>query len=285
MRNALAVVALVLMFNGATSSPAQAKAVVEVSFELAVTRWQGTFGPGRDEVQKKAGEAIATWLGQQVGFVAFESGSLAPYKMLVRLELTPDAGTRQYKETQLRLELGGQVSSAPLVWRFRSEERYGEPTGGVDAFVREIGLRFTDMDKQGLIKQILSRIPITKEAQLWKDPVGWVMPYRKSELCMDFKSMLRIESMMPSGAGPVLKEFLARASGDFSPRDTAPASLLMRGRLFTEPMPLQEGLLDLGNAKPELVTIRAVYVTDYQPLQPCTKPVPPNAVDFRAEAQ
>ena len=271
---------IVIGLAGSALACDAARPVVAVSFDLAVPRWQGKFGTQQDDFQNKAAQTIANWLGQQMGFAEFKAGAAGPHRLIVHLEVAPDAGTRQNKETQLRMELVGLAAVAPLVWRFRPDERYGEPTGGVDGFVRELELRLLDIDKQVLVRQLLSRVPIAHEAQLWKDPVGWVIPYRKAELCMDFRSMLRIENMLPSGAGPVLKEFMARASGDFAPRDPASASALMRGRLFTEPVPLQEGLADLGNAKPELVSIRAVYVVEYQPLQPCSKPVAPDAVDF-----
>jgi hypothetical protein len=99
---------------------------------------------------------------------------------------------------------------------------------------------------------------------------------------MAFQSILRIENMMPSGAGPVLKEYRARATGDFAPPEAARAPPALRGRLFTEPdQASAQGLAELDRVKPELVGIRAVYVVEYQPLQPCNHPVPPEAVDFR----
>ena len=260
---------------------AAAPPVVAVSFDLAVVRWQGTFGANRTALEDKAALEISKWLAGELGFMTYEPSKTGPHRLIVHLEVVPDAGTRQDKETQLRLELVGH-SAPPMVWRFRNEESYGQPTAGVDAFALEIGRRMAAVDQRALVRQLLSQVPITNEAQLWKDPVGWVMPYRKAELCMDFKSLLRIENMIPSGAGPVMKEFMARASGDFVPRDNAPGSMPLRGRLFTEPMPAQEGLADLGNARPDLVAIKAVYVVEYQPLQPCSKPVPPDAVEFRS---
>jgi hypothetical protein len=274
-RSALLAVGFGLVCTAATARP-----VVAISFDLAVARWQGTFGASRAALEEKAASEIAKWLGQELGFMGYEPGKTGPHRLVVHLEVVPDAGSRQDKETQLRLELAGQPAP-PMVWSFRNEEGYSQPTNGVEAFALEITRRMAAIDRRALVRQILSQIPITNEAQLWKDPVGWVMPYRKSELCLDFKSLFRIENMLPSGAGPVLKEFTARASGDFAPRDNAPGSMLLRGRLFTEPMPSQDGLSDLGSAKPELVSIKAVYVVEYQPLQPCSKPVPPDAVEFR----
>ena len=248
-----------LLLAIAAAAPSQARSMVGVAFDLAVPRWQGQFGSRQVELQTKAAQAVAAWLGQQMGYMGFEPGATGPHRLVLHLELAPDAGTRQYKETRLRLELAGQADVAPLVWRFRPEDRYGDPTGGVDGFVLEIGLRLADIDRQRLVRELLGRVPVAHDAQLWKDPVGWVMPYRKSELCMDFRSLLRIENMMPSGAGPVLKEFMARASGDFVPGIAAGAAAgAMRGRLFTLPMPAQDGLSELNRAEPEHVAIRAV---------------------------
>jgi hypothetical protein len=254
---------------------------VTIAFDLNVPRWQGQFGARRDELQAKVAAAVAAWMSQQMGFADFGAGTGGPQRLVLHLDVAPDAGAHEFKETQLRLELAGAAAATPLVWRFRSDERYAEPTGGVDAFAQEVALRLVDVDKQALVRQVLSRVPIASEAALWKDPVGWVIPFRKTDLCMDFKSMLRIENMLPSGAGPVLKEFMARASGDFAPREAAHAPSALRGRLFTEPVPAQEGLADLGRARPDTVAVRAVYVTEYLPLQPCNKPVPPDRVDFR----
>ncbi len=267
----------------AASMPAVAvdRPAVVVAFDLNVPRWIGQFGNRRAELQAKVALAVSAWMGQQMGFVDFQVVGAGPQRLVLHLDVAPDAGTREFKETQLRLELAGPASAPPLVWRFRSDERYAEPTGGIDAFAQEVALRLLDIDKQALVHQVLSRVPIASEGALWKDPVGWVIPFRKTDLCMDFKSVLRIENMLPSGAGPVLKEFLARASGDFAPREAAHAPAALRGRLFTEPMPTQDGLAELGNARPEAVAIRAIYVTEYLPLQPCNKPVAPDRVDFR----
>jgi len=254
---------------------------VTIAFDLNVPRWQGQFGARRDELQAKVAAAVAAWMSQQMGFADFGAGTGGPQRLVLHLDVASDAGSHEFKETQLRLELAGAAAATPLIWRFRSDERYAEPTGGVDAFAQEVALRLVDVDKQALVRQVLSRVPIASEAALWKDPVGWVIPFRKTDLCMDFKSMLRIENMLPSGAGPVLKEFMARASGDFAPREAAHAPSALRGRLFTEPVPAQEGLADLGRARPDTVAVRAVYVTEYLPLQPCNKPVPPDRVDFR----
>jgi len=254
---------------------------VTIAFDLNVPRWQGQFGARRDELQAKVAAAVAAWMSQQMGFADFGAGTGGPQRLVLHLDVASDAGAHEFKETQLRLELAGAAAATPLIWRFRSDERYAEPTGGVDAFAQEVALRLVDVDKQALVRQVLSRVPIASEAALWKDPVGWVIPFRKTDLCMDFKSMLRIENMLPSGAGPVLKEFMARASGDFAPREAAHAPSALRGRLFTEPVPAQESLADLGRARPDTVAVRAVYVTEYLPLQPCNKPVPPDRVDFR----
>jgi hypothetical protein len=263
------------------STSAAERPMVAVAFDLAVPRWKQQFVSRQGELEQSAAKAIASWLGKEMGFVGFVAGDAGARRLIVHLEVVPDSGVSPYKETQLRLELVGQSPAMPIVWRFRPDVTYADPTINVESFVREIELRLKDMDKQALVRQVLSRVPIAGEARLWKDPVGWVIPYRRSELCMDFRSMLRIENMLPSGAGPVLKEFMARASGDFAPQDGAAAGAELRGRLFTVPLPAQEGLADLGSVNPAQVTVQAVYVVEYQPLQACGVPFSPDAVDFR----
>lgn len=265
--------------------PAQAtdRPRISVSFELAERRLQNAFQPAqRQDLEARAAAAIAQRLGERIGFVSFSAAPpAAPQLLKVRLEAAPGSAQALFKETLLRLELTGPgLTPRSLSWRFRPEERYGDPTGGVEALVREIELRLRELDDRALIQDVMSQVAIAREAQVWQDPVGWVIPYRKTELCLDFRSLLRIESMLPSGAGPVLREFLTRASADFDPPAAAGAAGL-RGRLFTQPEAGAEGVAELRRARPEDVSIRGIYVVEYRQLAPCTGPVPLDAVDFR----
>ena len=267
----------------AASAQATDRPRVAVSFELNERRLQNAFQPAqRKDLEARAAAVIAQRLGERIGFVAFSAEpQAATHALVVRLEAAPGSSQALFKETLLRLEITGPgVAARSLSWRFRPEERYGDPTGGVEALVREIELRTRDIDYRALIQDVLSQVAIAREAQVWQDPVGWVIPYRKSELCLDFRSMLRIESMLPSGAGPVLREYMARASADFDPPSSAGVTAL-RGRLFMQPEASAKGLAELRRARPEDMSIRGVYVIEYRQLAPCTGPVPLEAVDFR----
>ena len=273
------------------AAPAQAtdRPRVSVSFELAERRLQNAFQPAqRKELEARAAAVIAQRLGERIGFVAFSAEPPAsPQTLAVRLEAAPGSSQAMFKETLLRLELTGPgLAARSLSWRFRPEERYGDPTGGVEALVREIELRTRDIDYRALIQDVLSQVAIAREAQVWQDPVGWVIPYRKAELCLDFRSLMRIESMLPSGAVPVLREYTARASADFDPPAGAaspagPVTTALRGRLFMQPEASAEGLAELRRARPEDVSVRGIYVIEYRQLAPCSGPVPLEAVDFR----
>lgn len=254
---------------------------VVVTFELNEPRLQNAFKPAqRKQVESLAADALAKRLGERIGFMAFSSQPPGAYSLIVRLEATAESTSTLFKETILRAELNMPgAASRSLRWRFRPADRYGDPSGGVEGLVREIDLRTKDIDFSALIRDVLGQVPIAREAQIWKDPVGWVIPYRKVDLCMDFHSVLRIENMLPSGAGPVLKEFKARASADFAPR--GPSANAFRGQIFTEPMPAQDGIAELRSARSEDVTIRGVYVVEYMQLAPCTGPVSVDDVEFR----
>ncbi|MEY2873830.1 MAG: hypothetical protein RLZZ373_1201, partial [Pseudomonadota bacterium] len=75
---------LVTSLAGLLVARAESRPVVAVSFDLAVPRWQSTYyGSKRDELQDKVAEFIASWLGQQMGFVHFDaSGAAAPHKLV-----------------------------------------------------------------------------------------------------------------------------------------------------------------------------------------------------------
>ena len=265
---------------------AQERPVVTVSFNLAVTRWQDNFSASQvADFQARSAEAVAQWLNREIGFFSFKPGTSPTRHINVQLAVAPDAGSKPTKETQLRLELVGHGPSTPLVWNFRPQNSFLQPTQGPEPFAREVQLRLIALDKQALVSQVLSHIPISNNAQMWKDPVGWVIPFRKAELCMDFQSILRVESLVESGAGRLPREFKARASNDFAPPNAAGVPEAFLGRLFSEAVAGQEGLGDLTTAKPEAVAIRAVYVLDYLPLQPCTGPLELKDVDFREGTQ
>jgi len=271
----------VLGLAAASPAGAQERPEVTVSFELAVPRWVSFFDRDQPELEKRAAEALAQWLNKEFRFASYKPGSAGTRHLKLRLGVAPEAEGRQRKETQLRLELVGQNPPQAVTWQFRPENTYSAPTSGIEPFVKEIEFRLGAMDKQLLVKQLLSKIPIADRADLWKDPVGWVIPYRKAELCMDFKSLLRVESQLQTGAGVAPREFLAQASTDFQPPNVSAATEPMRGRLFTEVASTHLHFAELGAAKPGAVAIRAIYVVEYLPLEPCVAPVPPAAVSFR----
>lgn len=269
---------------------AQVRPVVAVSFDLAVPRWQAHFGGDRAAFEKEAADRIAQWFGDRFGFVSFDPNATSMPRVVVHLELAPGQSARQNKETQLRLELTGARSPAPLVWRFRSEDLFAEPMGGGPGLLKELELRLDDVNPQALVGQVLSQVSIAKEAHLWKNPVSWIIPYRKSELCMELDSVLRIVSMMPSGAGPQQRIFRTRAKGEFRPEGSTPPPDLV-GRLYTVPeksaMPEEgeSGLDALGAVNPQQVSIQAIYVIDYQRMHPCVGAASPTTVDFRGGAR
>jgi hypothetical protein len=199
LRSAFAVL-LSLVF-ASTAAAAEVRPEVAVSFVLAVERWQDHFGSGRPAFESQAAERISKWFGERVGFALFTPSSTSPNKLAVHLEPTPDTANRTYKETRLRLVLtGGPNPAAPLIWPFRSAETYAEPISGGPGLLKELEFRLEQINP-ALINQVLSQVSIAKKAHLWKNPVGWVIPYRMSELCMGASSVVRIVSMMPTDVG------------------------------------------------------------------------------------
>lgn len=265
---------------------AQQRPVVGVSFDLAVPRWQAHLGDDRPIFEKQAAAHVAKFLGDQVGFVSFDPDVPSTPKLIVHLEVAPGAGVSLKKATQLRLELAGAAPAASLAWSFRPEGTFAEPTGGLLGLLKELDLRLVDVNRPELVGEVLSRVSIAKVAHLWKNPVVWVIPYRKTELCMELSSVLRIVSMMPSPAGPQQRIYRTRAKGEFRPEGSTESPDWI-GRLFTvpeksaAPEETEAGLDALGAADPQKVSIQAIYVLDYQRMQPCVESVSPATVDFR----
>ena len=106
---------------------------------------------------------------------------------------------------------------------------------------------------------------------------------------MGASSVVRIVSMMPTGAGRQQRIYRARASGPFDPPVSTPPVPPTEwiGRLFTEvekPVLADESEAApaaIGAVNHQQVDILAIYVLDYQRLQPCVEAASPQTVDFR----
>lgn len=288
---------LVLALAAALTMPAWPaialeRPVVEVKLLLQELAYRREFSDQEIlNLEAEASARIAKLLQTRIGFAKFQplrgeaaTGPLLTFKLGAR-----DQGpSTLLKEVGLHIELsghGGGGSSKRVYWLFRPQERYRDAVGNPAALLREIELRIGDADYTTLIREVLSGIPIARTGQMWTQPLGWIVPHRQADLCMEVNSVLWIENAVPSGAGPIIRSFRARAAGSFQP--PGPTSIEnYRGFLFSEASPQQEGLNDLAGVNPEMVEVRAVYVLEYISLGPCGTgvsgdPLAPDNQDFR----
>jgi hypothetical protein len=281
-RGAVAGWLLAALTLAATGAWADDRATVGVTFRLEQPRYRLEFTPAElVALESKAAQVIAMRLGGRIGFVRFAPGRTGDAVLAFRLDDNVRTA-RGLREVGFHLELsGGGIAPRRTYWKFRAQDRFAEPVGSVEALVREIDLRVQETDHKVLVTELLSEVPIARSGKVWRNPLGWVIPHRNADLCMDLKSLLRVENTLPSGAGPVLKEYTAKAVGDFNPPGPTPLDEF-RGRLFIEAMPGQEALDQLNTVQPDQVSVKAVYVKEYLHLDPCTLgPISFEAVDFR----
>jgi hypothetical protein len=201
--------------------------------------------------------------------------------------------SRSPGEVGFHIELSGLQTGSrakPLYWTFR-QDPFGQKLGDnpVPVLLREIELRIGGQDYTALIRDVLSQVPIAHDGRLWMDPLGWVLPHRSVDLCMDRDSLLRIEAAVPSGVGPMVHPFHARAATHFDP--PGPTDIeSYRGRLFgkdtKEAITQEVGLGNLARTQPNTVKVKGIYVEEYMSLAPCgtgtsADSLAPDNQDFR----
>jgi hypothetical protein len=265
----------------ATAVGAQDRQVVTVSFKLDVPRWQRDLGSSVPDFEMKAAHTIATWLGSTFGFMRFKPGSADTRHLSVRLAVSPGSEGGMFSETELVFSLIGHGDTRPIRWSFRIGRLFAEPTHGPDPFAAEVLVRMGDLDRPRFIDEFLSKVPISDRAKVWRDPIGWVLPYRRAELCMDYQSVVVVEHLMDTAVGPIPKPFNATTVTDFTPRNATEDTRPWTGNMFAQPVRDQADLFVFSQPGANAPAIRAVYVKSYRALQPCAVPVPPSEAGFR----
>ena len=113
---------------------------------------------------------------------------------------------------------------------------------------------------------MLARVSIADSAFCWDDPVGWVLPYGRADLCLGDRTQLVVRTEMPSGVSnrtPI--QFTAELQGEFTRADRCAACV---ARLFSAGLtPLNA--LDQARAQRDGVRTIGVHVSKMERLDPC----------------
>lgn len=211
---------------GAAERPA-----IQVVFDFAEKQYRRQLGSAADVVEHRALELILGDLNRRVPFLRFTSETRSAK---LHVQLGNPAGGSEMHDVNFQLSVDGteSESSKPLEsgtvrWSFRPASAYDSPLGSAEALATEVGLKFQQGDHIGLVRNVLSAVPISHDGTLVeKDPIPvWVIPFTKDDLCMDFPSRLKIVDELQTSVGRRSHELHVVANGVYEPADpSVPAS-------------------------------------------------------------
>lgn len=281
------IVAASVGFAAATSA-ATVKTPVQVRFELAEPSYLNALPAGtKGAIESSVALSLARRLANRFGHLDFTTDA-GPERILAFTLATRDPReTGFFREVGFRIVLAGPGARGErFYWKFRPGEEYGqERWQRKEDFLLavEIKLDSVDTDYEGLIGSVLKAIPIATQAEFVPDPlVGWVIPVRCRDLCIDAGSILLVDSAvrLSPALGSILQVFRAR-SVLFEADATHPDPL--DRQLVGQVEPDQRDLQNLSRLAPADISVRGVYVLQYRRVgsdEACGRAIPPEDAAF-----
>ncbi len=263
---------------------------VGVSFEIVEPRYQASLGSQRASLEAGVLSALTEQLNRRIRFIAFDGGGGHPLRLLVRLQRKalgdpPPRGPLWETGFAARLE-GAGSEIEPVYWlRFRPEERYLERVGTPEELGVEITQKLREADYPALVRHLFSKVAIADSAQFLKEPalelIGWIIPYKQSEICLDSGSVVTIQTEIPTTLFTLKRDYKANEFTEFNPPDTTGRQDL-REHVICIADREQENIADLNRVEPSAVQVKAVRVIEYRPNDAaCNPSISP--VDVAAE--
>lgn len=264
------VAALMLAF-AVDGSAAQNRVAVAVELTLAEPSYRAELRPEEIErFQREAATLIARSLQEQIAFLSFSAEDSGDYRLRFRLDARdPGEGgaLSSINEVGLHATLAGPgIGEQGIYWTvYRPKSAFADPLGTVDDMLRELGLKLSGADYDRLSEELLSRISISQSAELWEEPLGWIIPFQRSDLCVDARSRLEIVNLVSSDVGQTERRYIAEPSTDFDPDGVVPPEIeRLRHHLLSEAVADQARLEELRRAvSNRRVVVKGIYVIDY----------------------
>jgi hypothetical protein len=268
-----------------TAASGQTRPVIAVKFVLQENLYRNEYSTQDvSKIERGVADTLAQLLSRRIGFVQFERAGAAPQTLVVTLNRKDLGSGAQRHETgfYVRLATAG-VAGQDTYWRmFRPLEEYLAARGTSAAFMREVQARF-EVDDVESIQDLLRSIPISTQATLWQDAVvgiGWILPFRRADLCMDFETTLRIANTIRSGID-TRKEFRAKATGDFNTTDTSSALGTLRGNVVGMATDPTADLAILRTTPANAIIVNGVFIDHYHRSDAaCAMPAAPQSTSF-----
>jgi hypothetical protein len=262
---------------------AQGPPVVAVRFNLREPSYRTEYGPSISQIERKFGKFLADRLAQQMAYVRFDTSSNAQRTLVVALDRRDPASNAQRHEIGLYVRLVGGAATTPpeQYWvMFRPIDQYLARRGTPEQLLNELRVRFASGDLEAL-QSVLRSVPVASQAQLWLNPLAWILPFKRRDLCMDFETTLLVRGSIQSPTGLLHDEYIAKANREFGPA-TPPAALRDQVGNVMGSLTSQRGDLDaLRQAAPNSIRIDGVYVDHYHKSDSaCAVPAAPDSTAF-----
>ena len=256
---------LALLLLATTAAAQRPRRPVKVEFRIV----EATYRPSLDSaealrLQDSATASLAALLADRLPFLSFERADSDSTLLIVALDRRDRGSTAPIVEVGFHATLVRPRSdSSHIYWMmFRPAEAALQGVGTPDALLAEIRARFerlSEADWTRLVGDLLSRVPIADTAAMWAQPLGWIIPYQRRDLCLDPTSVLRVDNVVLRSFGTEQQTVVIDATGTFDPPAQTLSPTLERMRKSILGLPR-----DRVTLSPDSVQVKAVYVSEYR---------------------
>jgi hypothetical protein len=267
----------------AARADAQKAPLVGVRFNVREPSYRTEYGAALGQIERRFAGFVAGRLAQQMPYMRFDTSSTAPRTLVITLNRRDPGSSAPRHELGLFVRLVGEGASAPeQYWvMFRPIDQFLARRGTPAQLLNELQVRFRAGDVE-VLQAALRPVPIAVQAQLWLNPLAWILPFKHRDLCMDFNTTLLVRSSIQSSAGLLHDEYIAKANREFGPTGTLPAALRSQVGNVMGSLTTQRGDLDaLRQATPSSIRISGIFVDRYHRSESaCAVPAPPDSTVF-----
>ena len=259
---------------------AQSPTRIGVRVQLVADRYRLKFGSRTAAVEAALAGKIDSLLGTRIGFLRFAPAeardSATGYRLVFTLDRKDRASTGLLQEYGLWARLERPAASPEeLYWlMLRPAEATSKAIKDEATFFGEVDAKLAHANLSPIIKDLLSKVPITQTALAWDNPLGWVLPLGSDSLCMKQFTLLTITNELTVGGTSFARRYGASvASLGFSVTSPTPDIAPFLRKVFSEPVSLESPTTPLSpEMKSELLNAlrtgkvkpTEVYVVDYQ---------------------
>lgn len=257
---------------------------VAVRFEIADPAYRANLRETQSAAaEKELASFLVDKLDREVGFLEF---SLDPSAYLLRVRLGEPGADPTFSPVSLHFTTfatgtgGAQTETlgtrvVPVIRAIDRETSVEDFLESRNSFVERLKSELEQIDFADLVPELFSAVPVEAaeslliDTGLQREPVAWIIPYRREDLCMDVGSEVSVQARLPAGVLGVREtHYTTVAKQPFDPPPGAVSEELerLRFRLLCFPPENQEDLDLLQSSTPEDVEVESIFVTLYFPI-------------------